>query len=941
LAIAFPFVLFVMALVALLRTGTIRQEQRAFEQRMNARFASMERKLADLSSTDQATSISQAATKARKADEVSEPVDEAVEEPEVSENIETPDAETDDDTPRDAAEPPIAQDDTDAESLEKAARDNGETQQQANDNRGPWRGLKAGNTAPPPDAQRDLETLVGGRWSVLLGGLALALGMALLVRHSIEAGYLGPGMRVTLGIAFSLALLAAGEWLRRSDRDFNLPVYENADVPGIITGTGACGLFAAMFAAHGLYGFIGPATAFVALTAVGIGAMLLSSIHGPKLAAIGVLGAYGTPILVSSNTPKTLALAIHVLVVTAVVLTMAQIRNWRWLAVAGFAASTLWTCVAALGGSHYGLAGMFLVIGLSAMFATLFFLREEFGDRDRPFEVTAGIAFGALAIAAIFQIAANHQLPDTLTALAAAMIVTAISIYRTSTTPLVMAGVVIALFAVLQTDLPFWVEEGKIQTSDLVDNLVPRNKMAFIQMAIVIVLPPALLALWGSWTKLNIAPRASGWLASAVSTLAFFAVLITYLRLAPFETRPFMGMLALGIAAALALATEAFIRQETDGENRPAPAALAVGVVALAALALSIALDYGWFPMAFSLVTLGIAAIFTRRNLATLPWLAVASTLMSGLAILWNLNDGLVSVSATPVFNELVFLFGIPAAALLWAGQLLRRHTSNPASLSHGLVTASGLAVLALFVATQLTHLINAGAFSEARYSLAEASAYVLAGLGFAVGLQIIAMKSEQSLFDKASLVAGATSVLIAATSLLVEFNPFLDGRPVGTGYVFNLLLPAYLMTGLAAGVVALLSRGLRPDWYTLSYAALSGLLLFAYFTLMLRNAFQNPLLSIGRPTSDLEFLLYSPLWLVLGGIVLAVGMKFDSLAIRATSALLIGLTVFKVFLLDMAALEGLLRALSFIGLGVTLIIIGRFYQRILTRNAGTGASVE
>jgi uncharacterized membrane protein len=42
-------------------------------------------------------------------------------------------------------------------------------------------------------------------------------------------------------------------------------------------------------------------------------------------------------------------------------------------------------------------------------------------------------------------------------------------------------------------------------------------------------------------------------------------------------------------------------------------------------------------------------------------------------------------------------------------------------------------------------------------------------------------------------------------------------------------------------------------------------------------------------------------------------------------------IAVVKVFLIDMAHLEGLFRVLSFIGLGVALIGIGRFYQTILT----------
>ena len=74
--------------------------------------------------------------------------------------------------------------------------------------------------APPVSAApgTTLEERLGTRWAVWVGGLALALGGVLLVRYSIEQGIFGPGVRVALGALFALALVAAGEWFRRSER---------------------------------------------------------------------------------------------------------------------------------------------------------------------------------------------------------------------------------------------------------------------------------------------------------------------------------------------------------------------------------------------------------------------------------------------------------------------------------------------------------------------------------------------------------------------------------------------------------------------------------------------------------------------------------------------------------------------------------------------------
>jgi uncharacterized membrane protein len=64
---------------------------------------------------------------------------------------------------------------------------------------------------------QNFEERIGTRWVVWVGGLTLALGGFFMVRYSIEAGLIGPGVRVMLGGAFALALLAAGEFLRRKE----------------------------------------------------------------------------------------------------------------------------------------------------------------------------------------------------------------------------------------------------------------------------------------------------------------------------------------------------------------------------------------------------------------------------------------------------------------------------------------------------------------------------------------------------------------------------------------------------------------------------------------------------------------------------------------------------------------------------------------------------
>ena len=178
---------------------------------------------------------------------------------------------------------------------------------------------------------------------VWIGGLTLALGGFFMVRYSIEAGLLGPGVRTMLGGLFALALLAAGEWTRRKESISAIEALPIANIPAILTAAGTAVAFATVYAAYALYGFLVPATAFILLGLVALGTLAAALLHGPALAGLGVVGAFVTPILVSSDKPDFWALYIYLAIVTAAAFGLARIRLWRWLAVTTIAFALLWT----------------------------------------------------------------------------------------------------------------------------------------------------------------------------------------------------------------------------------------------------------------------------------------------------------------------------------------------------------------------------------------------------------------------------------------------------------------------------------------------------------------------------------------------------------------------------------------------------------------------
>ena len=81
------------------------------------------------------------------------------------------------------------------------------------------------------------------------------------------------------------------------------------------------------------------------------------------------------------------------------------------------------------------------------------------------------------------------------------------------------------------------------------------------------------------------------------------------------------------------------------------------------------------------------------------------------------------------------------------------------------------------------------------------------------------------------------------------------------------------------------------------------------------------------------ENYLYSVALIALALVWLTRGIMTSASLLRVTGLSLLALVTCKVFLIDAAALEGILRILSFLGLGIALIGIGWAYGRLMRQD--------
>jgi uncharacterized membrane protein len=800
---------------------------------------------------------------------------------------------------------------------------------------------QAGTAPPPPELEApplpappapsaakpkiSLEERFGTQWVVWAGGIALALGGFFLVRQAIEQGWFGPLVQVLLGAALALALIAAGEWTRRHEILTGVTGLPKAHIPSVLTAAGTAIAYADAYAAYAVYGLIGPAVAFVLLGAVALFTLAAALLHGPALAGLGVVGAFLTPLIVSTETPNYWALYLYLAVVTAAAFALARAKLWRWLAVTAVAASVLWALpgigeLAALGPHAFHIAAGFTLAALFIVSGLLFGPDAAPGEIDL---VSSGTLAAYLFASTVLVVATGH---DTL-ALTLFVILVAATIAIAWWSDAALAAVPAAATFVA---LIFWhwsidFDVLGLPNGPVPDSLWQPERYLFGAPLALGAALALLFAASGYLAQARVIRSLPAILWSASAVFAPLAILIAlYYRIAGFERSLPFAAAAVVLAGAFALATEALSKRSDRHGNDAACAISATGAIAALALALSLALEKGWLTIALALMVPGIAWVSEQRAWPALRWLAAAVTVGVLGRIFWDPRIVGDAIGTTPIFNWLLYGYGVPAASFLLAGHMLRRHADDvPARM----VDAAAILFTVLLIVLEVRHYLTGDPYGSAS-PLAETALDVSLLLAVVIGLERLRLKSGSVIHDLGARLLAVLVFVMIVFSLGVSNNPLFTGEPVGGPFI-NLILLGYGLPAILAGILAVMTSDTRPAWYSRTAAATALGLALAYISLQIRTLYHGPVLIEGA-TSDAEQYTYSAVWLLFGVALLAAGILRRSLMLRIASAAVVVLTVLKVFLIDMSDLTGIYRALSFLGLGAVLIGIGWFYQRLL-----------
>jgi uncharacterized membrane protein len=191
--------------------------------------------------------------------------------------------------------------------------------------------------APPPAprtraplAAIDFEAVFGGRVLAWIGGLAILFGAVLFLAMAISRGWLDEEARTIIAAALSLLALGGGVWLQeRRGR---------TEAAAALVASAVAALFGTIVVATQAYSLIAPGLGLACGAAVAaIGFAIAVRWQSPVVAAVGSLGALGTPVLAGVD-PSGLSIAF---VATALAASVAILvwQRWDWLALGAFVVS--------------------------------------------------------------------------------------------------------------------------------------------------------------------------------------------------------------------------------------------------------------------------------------------------------------------------------------------------------------------------------------------------------------------------------------------------------------------------------------------------------------------------------------------------------------------------------------------------------------------------
>jgi uncharacterized membrane protein len=786
---------------------------------------------------------------------------------------------------------------------------------------GPWTTPPAPEHAPAAPARTfNWERFIGVSLPIWLGAITLSVAGFFFVRYVIEAGLFTPVFRVLLGILAAAGMLAAAELVRRRG------ISNGPQISAALAAAAIATLFASSYFASVVFELVPTTAGFLGMAGVTILAIVIALIYGRIVAVVGLIGGYVAPALFGSADPSAPILFGYLGAILVATFVVIRLKDWWAIAVPALLGPLvwimIWSVLPGIAAQAVWIAGFGVLIPAVVLAAASNAWLPATAPlplmdaKGRPATVGFAIAAG-MAVAALGFLILVSQSPEIAAywyglILFAVLTVAAGAMRPAALGPAQLAPLAAAALGLIAWMGPTW-DTAALPTALLfvVFALGAGDQFRRLQRPVLWATAVAFVAVfffgYGAF-------RVAGWEAVAAQKHLWAVAALTM-------SAAMLGLLfAVGTKVAPPLAQSRVF------------AILAGAASAFISLLVVIELDPTLFPAAAALQVLGISVIHSGVRLRGLQVVAAIYGAIYVLLILGagatagvSSNSAIAFMLAKPVEEAPFVLLILPGIAFVLAATLFHRAAA---------VTLAGFLDVAALVllAWGLVHLILPGVIDEPLRGLYVQAAKIMNPELLLAAAAIYAGRTlgRRALYIAGIVFAGLLALMMIIGLMLPLFSlwPVIDLPGAGILNVAWLALgtPALILLGIGWFVRQDPSRPTANFGRALSVAGVFAL--FALMMVLIRNAFHPDQLQ--GETSPGEFYAYSVGTLAFGVALLIGGVAVQNRGARMLSFVFVLAATVKVFLWDAAALEGLWRVLSFLGMGLSFLGISWLYARFV-----------
>ncbi len=779
-----------------------------------------------------------------------------------------------------------------------------------------------------------LVTSFKENWLIWVGSFAMLIGVGYLVQVISSHIEVSPVGRITSLLIASLLVLLGGEWFHRKEQQHPERKKRASNftyVPAVITSTGLTGIYCTVLYAFVVYQLLSPTWSFGFLALAATLSLFLSLRQGPLMAALGLIGGYSAPLWITAAEPNFFLLMGYISIISAAATLVMQRGKFIWITPVVSVAHLSW---------------MLIILNTISM-------TQGFSWLAIFMPITVYLLYAVPRLGWQLTLRYRHHQKHW------------------SHAPVVIASAISLLL------LSFLIKSVSLSPIQIM--------MVFAMLALLVWLPAL-----RSGFSVRLYYFAT--LVSAISGFIFvFAALTSYAGIGQYSLVSFKSLLYCVDACSTALLESSLysfaclsvfiairtIFQYQFGDRSKFAFYMVLALVpAMTLITLfslyQLAPEYltGW--SIFTVIMIGLYGYFAWRISTLSQFFSTSAHLMLvALSFAWFDNVLLTTAIALQIAIMVLQIqyrklppidWAIKAAMIVLSLRLTLLPFVPEWQPTHIDSWAWGIssylpALLILGYARMvlnklnsemtnwfegaLLHLFLMALFTQTNYWLTGSYGYItsldfVSAAVFANQTIIMALvyyyRSQFANVLK-SIYQGYSYLLLAIFTILTfvlntaESPLLVDNVSVQAWPIFNMLTLGWLLPAIALFVAYRLPFTV-PSISRYTYLAVGGVLAGLWLGMSIRQFWQPLSMTLAQPTGMAELFSYSIAGLIVGALLTWKGVMDRIIYVQRTGLILLSCVVLKVFLWDVSSLDGFWRAISFLGLGVSLVTLGWLFQK-------------